>query len=108
MSDTITSALGLSDEWYEKNEKRIEKAIEDHSTISDVMIEAIETLKTEEFGDGNYVPTDYEKKLIFTGMSIANEMFSRKMSAARNVAIGSLMGSIFGDMFSGPKKEEEE
>lgn len=94
----IHEALNISKDWTILNEARIEEDLDKSSTISDT-IEAIALrIKTEEFGEGEYVLSSYEKKLIFSGLHLGNLIVNMK---AQDV-----MHSMIRSMIEGSRKEK--
>jgi hypothetical protein len=70
MEDTITSALGVKDSWFKDNFETINEALSDSDTISDAMEQVANRIKVDEFGEGDYTLSIYEKKLILAGLQM--------------------------------------
>jgi hypothetical protein len=100
-SKNINEALGLTNEWRILTDARIEELFNSEETISDVMESEALTAKAQEFGEGSYELTAYEKKLVLSGFMIAQEMYTRKMRAA---AAEAMMGLLADRMGMDPSK----
>lgn len=74
----IHIALGLSKDWKILNEAYIEEDVNEGSTVTDVMEKIILRLKTECFGEDNYTISEYEKKLIYAGFMLSNDLTARR------------------------------
>lgn len=71
---TLPQALGLSQEWYDETNKRIEKDFGDITeTISDYMVVEANNIRDEEFGEVDVKLTKYEMKLVLVGYLIGLE-----------------------------------
>lgn len=87
----IYEALNISKDWTILNEARIEEDLDKSSTVSDA-IEAIALrIKTEEFGEGEYTLSSYEKKLIFSGLHLGNLIINMKAQDAMHSMIRSMI-----------------
>jgi hypothetical protein len=93
---SISSALGLSDQWVESNEKSINQEIDEFDTVSESIESTINRLKEEEFGKGDYSNSPFEKKLIFSGFMMAQEMMSRRNKSMQAAVLGHLFGEMLG------------
>ena len=67
----IHEALGLKHEWVKHNNHRIIEFLMNEELVSDVMVKRSEEIKEEEFGEVDTKLSDYEKKLLWTGMEVA-------------------------------------
>jgi hypothetical protein len=79
---TISEALGLSQVWAEKNQQVVEKAWDNHETVSDTILDVLEQMRDAEFGETGEKPTTYEIKLMMAGMHIGakkGELAMKKM-----------------------------
>ena len=83
--ETIYGALGLSEEWKNSNESHLNNEIVENDTLSSTLLEAARRLKEEEFGEGDYKISDYERKLLITGIQISDLMM--KVQAERAKAL---------------------
>lgn len=92
--ETINTALGISEEWRSATDKKIEKLIDDEGLVSDVMEKMIAAIKEEEFGEGEYEITSYEKKLTYMGFMILSEMMAREQAAERLNDLLSMLSSL--------------
>ena len=106
-NETITGALGISDEWESKNSDDILEVMKKSNLISDVIIAHIQRVKMEEFALDGITERDitlYEKKLIWSGMEIARMIYMSK--ERNNPAIGfiKMLQEIAKDQR--PKKED--
>jgi hypothetical protein len=87
----IHEALNISKDWTILNESRIQEDLDKSSTVSDA-IEAIALrIKTEEFGEGDYTLSAYEKKLIFSGLHLGNLIVNMKAQDAMHSMIRSMI-----------------
>ncbi len=68
----IAETMGLDDEWAVLNSHRISKALINSETknISEILIDTITRIKKEEFGELDHEITNYEKKLIISGLQL--------------------------------------
>jgi hypothetical protein len=71
MKDTIYEGLMLEREWAIKNEFNIIDTIEECETVSESLERMVYLLKKEEFGVELEI-SEYEKKLIFTGLQMSS------------------------------------
>ena len=88
---TIYEALDIPKDWTILNDARIQEEIENSETISDAIEAAILRIKTEEFGEGNYTLSAYEKKLIFSGLHLGNLILNMKAQNAMHEMISSIV-----------------
>lgn len=68
--ETITSALGLSDEWYSDKVKDVRNNWDSHEKVSDVILSEAEDLRMQTLGEVNLKLSDYELKLVTLGYII--------------------------------------
>lgn len=73
--DTISSALGLSDEWFDNKVKSVSVSCIRFDKVSDVIISEAEELRTESLGEVDFKLSDYELKLVSLGFIIGLEKF---------------------------------
>ena len=70
--DSISRALGITDGWVNDNFEKVGQEFDDAESISDVIENTALRIKSEEFGEGEYTLSEYEKKLMFAGLQIGN------------------------------------
>jgi hypothetical protein len=83
---TVSSYLGLTDEWCKRLDENIEKI---GSTFTDpasgachAFVEMIKQIKTEEFGnDAEYEVSDYEKKIAYMGAMVYIDTCARQIAS---------------------------
>lgn len=95
-SVSINEALGISHEWKVLTDDRIENLIDTKDTISELIESEALTIKAQEFGEGNYELTPYEKKLMLSGFMISKEIQSRQIRAAATEAMMGLLAAKLG------------
>ncbi len=100
--ETINEALGLSMEWRNVADKKIETLIDEEGLVSTVMEKMIAFIKEDEFGEGEYEITSYEKKLTYMGFMILSEMTAREKAAEK---LDNLLG-LLASMRKNDKDEE--
>lgn len=84
--DSISRALGITDDWVNDNLEKIGQEFDDAESISDVIENTALRIKSEEFGEGEYTLSEYEKKLLFAGLQIGNVIVQmRKHSMANDL-----------------------
>jgi len=117
--ETISDALGLSAEWRDNTVDAVESCISEVEKLSDVMETIAIVVKEDEFGEPGrtgYELTAYEKKLIYAGYMIAQEMHLLQAMAAKKeimsdiikLMLGKKGGDIekmFGDLGIDPEEE---
>lgn len=79
-NDTISSALGLSDEWFDDKVKRVSVSCIRFDKVSDVMVAEAEELRTESLGEVDFKLSEYELKLVALGYIIGLEKFRNQQS----------------------------
>jgi hypothetical protein len=89
---TIYEALDIPKDWTILNDARIQEEVENSETISEAIEAAILRIKTEEFGEGDYTLSAYEKKLIFTGLNLGNLILNMKAQNAMHEMLSSIIG----------------
>lgn len=72
-NDTISSALGLSDEWFDNKVKSVSVSCIRFDKVSDVIISEAEELRTESLGEVDFKLSEYELKLVSLGFIIGLE-----------------------------------
>lgn len=86
MKDSISNALGIEDVWVNNNLEKVATEFEEAESISDVIENTALRIKGEEFGEGDYTLSEYEKKLLFAGLQIGNMIVQmRKHSMANDL-----------------------
>jgi hypothetical protein len=110
--ETISDALGLSAEWRDNTVDAVESCIGEVEKLSDVMETIAIVVKEDEFGEPGrtgYELTAYEKKLIYAGYMIAQEMHLLQAMAAKKEIMSDIIklmlgkngddiGKLFGDL----------
>ena len=70
---TVTTSLGLTEDWYKTHQTRTREIYENNKYMSDCIIELASDIKQESFGDDvSRSLSDYEKKLVIAGMELAS------------------------------------
>lgn len=70
MSNSISSALGISDVYNKRIERLVTDKWESEDTVSDSMIASAEDIRMEEFGETNEPISMHEKRMIMIGYYI--------------------------------------
>ena len=73
MSETISSALGIKDEWFELTSQSIRSGYTTHDEMYTLMLEQLSEVRENEFGEVSAKFSDYEKKLILSGYILGVE-----------------------------------
>jgi hypothetical protein len=108
MSDTISGALGIPEEWVPKNDKAVHEEITENETVSDAMLQAGKRVKFEEFGEGDYGNlTLFERKLLFMGFTICSALYKQRAEAAQHALLASLLEKAFTEKKSNDERGEE-
>lgn len=97
--ETISDALGLSAEWRDNTVDAVESCLGEVEKLSDVMETIAIVVKEDEFGDPGskgYDLTAYEKKLIYAGYMIAQEMHVLQAMAAKREIMSDLVKLMLG------------
>jgi len=94
--DSVSLALGLSQEWEDSNREEISEIFSRFDLVSDAIENSIDTVRTGELGNTPVPVSDYEKKLVLTGMHIMSAYMKLKHKATLAQILGS-MGSQFGE-----------
>jgi len=76
--DTVYNGLALKREWAIINEANIVDVVEECETVSDALERMVLLIKNQEFGVEVTEISEYEKKLIFTGLQMGNMLLQRK------------------------------
>ena len=79
--ESVNEAMGISDTWKDATLDFIVDEIAASERVSDVIESLLLDIKEEEFGEGKYEITIYEKKLLFAGMLLQQSLSSLKKSA---------------------------
>lgn len=101
---TITSGLGLKEDYFDFLVKTVEERWKNSETISDVMLSSASDVKYEEFEVTDTSLSNYEKKLVLLGMVIGLEKLSLDM---KNKHL-EMLGDLFKDIFSEYLKDSNE
>jgi hypothetical protein len=82
MSNSISSALGISDVYNKRIERLVTDKWESEDRVSDSMIAAAEDIRMEEFGETNEPISMHEKRMImigyYVGIKQAESQLQRK------------------------------
>lgn len=74
--ESVNEAMGISDTWKDTTRNFIVDEIAVSERVSDVIETLLHDIKEEEFGEGKYELTTYEKKLLFAGMLLEKSLAS--------------------------------
>jgi hypothetical protein len=99
---TITSGLGLDEEYFDSLLETVHKNWSSSETLSDLMIVSASDIKFEEFEVRDSKLSAYEKKLVLLGMVIGLEKISREV---RSKQMGAYK-ALFNDIFNSDNDEE--
>ena len=91
VKESVNEAMGISDAWKDATVDFIVDEIAEREKVSDVIESLLLDIKEEEFGEGNYETTTYEKKLLFAGMLLEKTLSS---IAKKSAGIESLMAML--------------
>lgn len=80
--ESVNEAMGISDTWKDTTLDFIVDEIVASERVSDVIETLLHDIKEEEFGEGKYELTTYEKKLLFAGMLLQQSLSSLKKSSS--------------------------
>jgi organic radical activating enzyme len=94
-NSTITSGLGLKEEYFEHLIETVGNKWKQCETVSDLMISSASEIKYEEFEVNDNHLSDYEKKLVLLGMVIGLEQITQEIKSNQ----AELMGNLFKDLF---------
>ena len=83
-SPTVAEGLGIDEEWSIINNYRALKSIEDSQEMSEAIIKIIHSVKNESFGETDGKISDYEKKLVLTGMHLGENAIMKIMTGWGN------------------------
>jgi hypothetical protein len=82
MSNSISSALGISDVYNKRIDRLVTDKWESEERVSDSMIAAAEDIRMEEFGETNEPISMHEKRMImigyYVGLKQAEMQFRKK------------------------------
>jgi len=73
MSETISGAMGIKDEWFESASEGIRSGFGKHDEMYTLMLEQLSEVRENEFGEVSAKFSDYEKKLILSGYILGVE-----------------------------------
>ena len=79
MSNSISSALGISDVYNKRIERLVTDKWESEDRVSDSMIAAAEDIRMEEFGETNEPISMHEKRMIMIGYYIGVKQAEMQM-----------------------------
>lgn len=106
--DSISDALGISEEWRDSNGEALMSNLQSNDTISDAITEQIKGLKKKEF-DVDQDATDYEKKLMWSGMELAFILVKRRQhQQAAASAFGDMLQQLVKSISKEGKDEDED
>ena len=79
METNTNSALGVSDEWMKSASDNLKKDMAIYDTVSDTLIATAKRIKMTEFDqkEDEVSISDYEKKLLLTGMQLTELAIKR-------------------------------
>lgn len=114
--ETINEALGLTQEWRDFMIDAVESSVNKAEKLSDVMEDIALCIKTDEFGDPGskgYELTAYEKKLVYAGHMISQEIQHLQALVAKKEIMTDLLkmmlnkGTNLEDLFGDNPKDGE-
>jgi len=103
--ETINGALGISDAWKESTIRFCLDEITEQDRVTDVIKSLLLDIKEEEFGEGNYELTSYEKKLLFAGMLLEKSLAQIAKKASGMESLLAMLKMLGED---GPSNESED
>lgn len=77
--ETVAEGLGVDEEWSLINVHRTQKWIAESETLSEAIEKAIKSVKQDEFGEISGSLSEYEKKLVLTGMHITQHTITNTL-----------------------------
>lgn len=99
---TITSGLGLDEDYFDSLIETVNKNWKKCDTVSDLMLVSASEIKFEEFEVNDATLSDYEKKLVLLGMVVGLEKISRDIKSHQR----SLISALFRDQSDKEDKED--
>jgi len=103
-NSTITSGLGLKEDYFDFLLETVERRWKKSETISDLMISAASDIKYEEFEVSDNHLSEYEKKLVLLGMVIGLEKLAQDIKTKHL----EMFNDLFKDIFSVSEEEEDQ
>jgi len=103
--ESVNGALGISDTWKDTTISFIIDEIEKSDKVTEVVASILLDIKEEEFGEGNYELTTYEKKLLFAGMLLEKSLTSLAKKAKGMESLLAMLKMLGED---GPSNESED
>jgi hypothetical protein len=95
--DSISFALGISEEWVKTTSKLAKDVIIDTNTCSEAIEKMGKALKDAEF-NGDYELGRYEKQMIYSGMILSLTLEHIKKTTGAIAGIGSLGSTGLGEI----------
>ena len=95
VKESIGEALGIGRDWANQTGDKVEETFAVAEKLSDIMEVLAIDIKQEEFGEGNYELTAYEKKLVYAGYLISQELnVMQAMAAKKELMMDLLLGML--------------
>jgi len=74
---TIAEVLGLTEDWSDLQEVRVQKALMKQDGFAEAMVELIQQIQEKDFG-GTTEVSDHERKIIYTGWLMGVEVAQQR------------------------------
>ena len=74
---TIAEVLGLSEDWSDLQEVRVQKALSKEDGFAEAMVSTIKQIQEKDFG-GTTEVSDHERKIIYTGWLMGVEVAQQR------------------------------
>ena len=74
---TIAEVLGLTEDWSDLQEVRVQKAMMKQDGFAEAMVELIQQIQEKDFGNTTEV-SDYERKVIYSGWLMGVEVAQQR------------------------------
>jgi len=81
---TVAEGLGINEEWSILNKYRTLQWINESLEMSDAIIKSISSVKTDEFGEVDNKISEYERKLVITGMHLGEHAITKVLTSWGN------------------------
>ena len=74
---TIAEVLGLTEDWSDLQEVRVQKALMKQDGFAEAMVELVQQIQEKDFG-GTTEVSDHERKIIYTGWLMGVEVAQQR------------------------------
>ena len=74
---TIAEVLGLTEDWSDLQEVRVQKALMKQDGFAEAMVDLIQQIQEKDFG-GTTEVSDHERKIIYTGWLMGVEVAQQR------------------------------